>query len=210
MKSILLVSDKQNVDKRPSPSPAPDGAKPLADTDAILPLYQRIHRAGYQVKTTTPACVKKDLNGMDAIVWIVPFNRLMDCQKQVSVRRKIPQLWHCDGSAPDKRGMEPLEHLDGILYDKMDENQLRWALQYSILHHQHRDGYHHLKRKLEERKWIDQAKWILLDAKQLSEGEAYQMIRKQAMDERKSMVAISREIIKVHRLLHRTRPRGDL
>lgn len=206
MKSILWVSDKANENKRHSPSSA-DVAKHLP-TDSALSLQQRLLQAGYRVKTTTPEYLEKNLRGMEAIVWAIPAIHLDHYQQHLSAGGKIPQLWRCDGSDPDQQNVEHLEHLDGILYDEMDERQLRWSLQISILHHQHRSGYQQLKRKLDERKWIDQAKWILCNAKGLSEEEAYQMIRRQAMDDRKSMATVSQEIIRVHRLLH-TRPRGD-
>ncbi len=61
--------------------------------------------------------------------------------------------------------------------------------------------------RLEERKWIDQAKSILSEIKGISEAEAYDFPRKQAMNERKRMVDVATSIVKVYQLL-RMRKKG--
>jgi two-component system, response regulator / RNA-binding antiterminator len=58
---------------------------------------------------------------------------------------------------------------------------------------------------LEERKWIDQAKSILCEVKQLTEKEAYHILRKQAMDERRKVADVAASIVKVYRLLDVTK-----
>lgn len=58
-----------------------------------------------------------------------------------------------------------------------------------------------LQSRLEDRKWIDMAKAILSDLKQISEAEAYDLLRKKAMDERKRMVDVATAIVKAHQLL---------
>ncbi|MNP81963.1 ANTAR domain protein [compost metagenome] len=55
--------------------------------------------------------------------------------------------------------------------------------------------------RLEERKWIDMAKQILCDMNRISEAEAYDVLRKRAMNERKRMVDIATSIVKAHQQL---------
>jgi len=53
----------------------------------------------------------------------------------------------------------------------------------------------HAKGALEERKIIDRAKGILMKAKQLTEEEAYALLRKTAMNENKKIVDIAQSVI---------------
>src|ERR1700749_2701409 len=57
------------------------------------------------------------------------------------------------------------------------------------------------KSALEERKVIDRAKGILMKAKQLSEEQAYALMRKTAMNENKKIVEIAQSIIMAAELL---------
>jgi two-component system, response regulator / RNA-binding antiterminator len=51
------------------------------------------------------------------------------------------------------------------------------------------------KQKLNERKDIDRAKGILMKSKQLSENEAYQLLRKMAMDKNQRMGQLAQSVI---------------
>jgi len=52
-----------------------------------------------------------------------------------------------------------------------------------------------LKKTLEARKTIEQAKWILMKSQRISEPAAFALIQRKSMDTRKSMVEIARAII---------------
>jgi AmiR/NasT family two-component response regulator len=52
-----------------------------------------------------------------------------------------------------------------------------------------------LTTKLEERKFVERAKGILMKERGLSEDEAYRKMRKQSMDSRKSMKEIAEAVI---------------
>jgi response regulator NasT len=56
--------------------------------------------------------------------------------------------------------------------------------------------------RLEERKWIDQAKAVLSEVKGIPENEAYDFLRKQAMNERKRIGEVAANIVKVYQLIH--------
>ena len=51
------------------------------------------------------------------------------------------------------------------------------------------------RRALEERKVIDRAKGILMKAKSLSEEEAYALLRRTAMNEKKKIAEIAQSVI---------------
>ena len=53
----------------------------------------------------------------------------------------------------------------------------------------------HAKSALEERKVIDRAKGVLMQAKKLSEGDAYALLRKTAMNENKKIAEIAQSVL---------------
>jgi response regulator NasT len=57
------------------------------------------------------------------------------------------------------------------------------------------------KTALEERKVIDRAKGILMTAKSLSEGDAYALLRRTAMNENKKIVEIAQSVITASEML---------
>jgi response regulator NasT len=57
------------------------------------------------------------------------------------------------------------------------------------------------KNALEERRVIDRAKGILMKAKSLSEEEAYSLLRKTAMNEKKKIAEIARSVVTAAELL---------
>jgi response regulator NasT len=78
---------------------------------------------------------------------------------------------------------------------------LQLGFQHYMLRRQWAQEREQLLSRLEERKWIDQAKGILSEIKGISEAEAYDFLRKQAMNERKRMVDVATSIVKVYQLL---------
>lgn len=57
------------------------------------------------------------------------------------------------------------------------------------------------KTQLESRKYIDRAKGLLMEQKQISESEAYNSLRKMAMDQGSSLASVAKNIIDVCQLL---------
>ena len=60
------------------------------------------------------------------------------------------------------------------------------------------------KNQLESRKYIEKAKGIIMEQKQLSEQQSYDLLRKMAMDQGNSLAAVAKSIIDVHALLSNT------
>ena len=63
------------------------------------------------------------------------------------------------------------------------------------------DELERAKTALEERKVIDRAKGILMRAKGLDEEEAYRLLRKTAMNEKKKIAEIAQSVVMAAELL---------
>ena len=59
------------------------------------------------------------------------------------------------------------------------------------------------KQKLESRKWIDQAKALLIEKQGMTEGEAYSAIRTMAMNNGQKMADVAKNLISMLQLINR-------
>ncbi|QOS81725.1 ANTAR domain-containing protein [Paenibacillus sp. JNUCC31] len=118
-----------------------------------------------------------------------------------------PLLWWCapDTASSSAESCEVETSFDGILTPSMSGPEIHWTLHFAAKRYMERKQWEQerkqLQSRLEDRKWIDMAKAILCDLKQISESEAYDLLRKKAMDERKRMVDVATAIVKAHQLL---------
>lgn len=118
-----------------------------------------------------------------------------------------PLLWWCapDTASSSAESCEVETSFDGILTPSMNGSEIHWTLHFAAKRYMERKQWEQerkqLQSRLEDRKWIDMAKAILCDLKQISESEAYDLLRKKAMDERKRMVDVATAIVKAHQLL---------
>ncbi|MBW7475133.1 ANTAR domain-containing protein [Paenibacillus oenotherae] len=158
-----------------------------------------LHRAA------TPADAKEFISVVDAAVLHVPQPKLNEWQSTLSGMRKLPIIWLCSENAAPKE-IDWGFALDGILFSSMNSIEMQYALKWSLRVFQQRkrwaDERDGLLQRLEERKWIDQAKTVLCEIKGISEAEAYDFLRKQAMNERKRIGDIAASIVKVYQLIH--------
>lgn len=60
------------------------------------------------------------------------------------------------------------------------------------------------KDQLESRKYVEKAKGIIMEQKQLNEQQSYDLLRKMAMDQSNSLAAVAKNIIDVHTMLSTT------
>ena len=72
---------------------------------------------------------------------------------------------------------------------------LKVAWQRFLDHVEQRDQIIDLKHRLEARKLIEQAKWIIVKRKSVSEPDAMKMLQKQSRSSRKSIDAVARAVI---------------
>ena len=57
------------------------------------------------------------------------------------------------------------------------------------------------KRQLESRKWVDQAKALLIEKQNMTEQQAYGAIRKMAMDNGQKMEDVAKNLISMMQLI---------
>lgn len=128
-------------------------------------------------------------------------------ERQVSIfnTRRLPILWLCTETRPPKDS-EIGCTIDELIFPGIDRHQLDWALLVATRTYSERKRWYEEKEqlllRLEERKWVDQAKGILCEIKGISESEAYDFLRKQAMNERKRIGEVASSIVKVYQLIH--------
>lgn len=165
-------------------------------------LQQSCHKL-YLAETTSE--VQHHIHIADAVVLHVPYANLVDWQSTIIGMRRLPIYWLCSEGAALKQtdwGYTP----DGVLFPSMTVSEMKLALVWGLRIFQQRKHWaeerEQLIMRLEERKWIDQAKAVLCEVKGISEAEAYDFLRKQAMNERKRIGDIAASIVKVYQLIH--------
>ncbi|REE89075.1 response regulator NasT [Paenibacillus taihuensis] len=165
-------------------------------------LQQSCHKL-YRAATTSE--IQHHIHIADATVLHVPHANLVDWQSAIISMRRLPIYWLCSEEAALKQtdwGYSP----DGVLFPSMTVSEMKLALQWGLRIFQQRKHWaeerEQLMMRLEERKWIDQAKAVLCEVKGISEAEAYDFLRKQAMNERKRIGDIAASIVKVYQLIH--------
>lgn len=142
---------------------------------------------------------------VDAVLLSVPSEDLAAWRRKVLALRPVPVLLWCDALTFPSHECKLDVELDGMISAGMSAMDLHASLLLSFNHFLMRREWQQerelLLSRLEERKWIDQAKGILSEIKGISEAEAYDFLRKQAMNERKRMVDVATSIVKVYQLL---------
>jgi len=156
-------------------------------------------------RCSTEAEAELLLEGAESVVLHTDAARLTDWTGFVGGKRRLPMLWLC---CEERAPREPDwgNSLDGLLFPTMTPAEtalaLRWALRCHLQRKRWAEEREQLLLRLEERKWIDRAKAVLCEVKGISEAEAYDCLRKQAMNERKRIGDVAANIVKVYQLIH--------
>ncbi|MFD2670344.1 ANTAR domain-containing response regulator [Marinicrinis sediminis] len=131
-------------------------------------------------------------------------NELLNWLQEQPCPSPLPICWWCDEYESNRL---PDLYVHGMLTSEMSLNHLRFSMQMTrenfFREQQLRTERDELMYKFQERKWVDQAKGILIELKNCSESEAYQLLRKQAMNERKKMMDIAKSIVNAYELIHK-------
>lgn len=197
MRSLLVIRMENIIND-------PDQA-----TSGLFPEIM-LEENGYQVQIAdgdSSARVLRLLGEADAVVLDLPIEEIPEWEKLLSQSRPIPVLWWCSQqtASSSAEACETEIAIDGILTPSMRDRELHWALHFAAKQCMERQQWaserKQLQSRLEERKWIDMAKGILADMKNISEAEAYDLLRKKAMNEHKRMVDVATAIVKAHQLL---------
>ncbi|SFT01448.1 ANTAR domain-containing response regulator [Marininema halotolerans] len=94
---------------------------------------------------------------------------------------------------------------DGLLFPEMSSTSIQItclnAMNSYHLRKNLQQEIEKLTHQLEERRWVEQAKSILQEARNISEQEAYRFLRKRAMDERRRLPEVAVSLIQFHKML---------
>lgn len=149
------------------------------------------------------------LNASDAVILAVPVADYPYWRDGILAVKAIPVLWWCCTETLKASGgaCEGDFTADGMLTPSMGTDELHWSLHFSARQSMARLQWakerEQLLARIEERKWIDMAKGILSKTRGCSESEAYELLRKQAMNDRKRMVDVANAIVQAYQLLHK-------
>ena len=95
------------------------------------------------------------------------------------------------------------EDIRGYLVKPVEESALLGAVEVALCQEDHilkaEREYEKTKKALEDRKYIEKAKGLLMEHRKLSENEAYSYIRRQAMDKEQTMAEIARILLMAYK-----------
>lgn len=185
----------------PAESGLPSGPSGLEATAATI-----LQDLGFRVETASSFHEVQFLAGKaDAVLLSVTPQQIEPWRQKIASVRSLPLLWWCDRRTFPSHECKLPPGIDGLLGPGMSALEIHCALLLGFNQYGQRTEWQQereqLLSRLEERKWIDQAKRILCEIKSISEAEAYEFLRKQAMNERKRMSDVASSIVKVYQLL---------
>lgn len=95
------------------------------------------------------------------------------------------------------------ENIMGYLVKPVEESALLGAVEVALCQEDHilktERECEKTKKALEDRKYIEKAKGLLMEHRKLSENEAYSYIRRQAMDKEQTMAEIARILLMAYK-----------
>lgn len=198
----LLVIDQRAANEVPVADPQSDQLSKKQTPKFLLETYgYHVLRAGDENKAVL------QMGSADAVIIHLPLNEVKQWGTKLLKHKTVPMLWWCSAATASLSAAfcEDDVPVDGVLTPSMSEQELHWALHFGskqcFERLQWMNERKQLEGRLEERKWIDMAKGILCKIKNISEAEAYDVLRKQAMNERKRMVDVATSIVKVYQIL---------
>ncbi|MDF2671119.1 MAG: hypothetical protein K0R67_3425 [Paenibacillus sp.] len=161
---------------------------------------------GFRVYSVThPDELNLLIKQVDAVILWTEAVAVERWRKQVHSLRVIPIIWWCDSVTFPGHECKLDPGIDGFLGPSMNSLEIHCSLMISVNHYFQRTAWEQereqLLSRLEERKWIDQAKRIISEMKRITEAEAYDLLRKQAMNDRKRIVDVATSIVTVYQLL---------
>ncbi|MXO80691.1 ANTAR domain-containing protein [Paenibacillus sp. OT2-17] len=151
--------------------------------------------------------IKQLILNADAAVLNIPVGTISIWSGRLELAKAVPLLWWCsaESALSSTEACEADVTVDGILTPSMAAHELNWALHFSAKRFFERQHWQserkQLTARMEERKWIDMAKGILGDVNGIPEAEAYDVLRKKAMNERKRIVDVAISIVKAQQML---------
>ncbi|MFC4101978.1 ANTAR domain-containing response regulator [Paenibacillus xanthanilyticus] len=198
MRALVVIENR----KAPSRDESHGFQSPASAAAVLL-------RSGYQVSAaSTCEQALPLLSGAEACVLDVPVSEFSEWREPLTAHRAIPMLWWLSEHTAN---IKPSAYqggitADGILTSGMSTAELEWALLFSVRLFQTRRQWakerEQLLTRLEDRKWIERAKGLLASTRNIPEAEAYEMLRKQAMNERRRIADVAASVVNAYQLLN--------
>jgi AmiR/NasT family two-component response regulator len=165
--------------------------------------------AGFQVQAEGDCAhlVRETLRaGPDVLVcWMPrPTSDLLDAVATLQAQQAVPVLCFTQDSAVEwmQRALEAGVH--AWVVQGYAPGRLRALVHLACTRAAHerqlRERVAELAEKLDERKWVDKAKGILMRAQQVSEEEAFQLLRSASMQGNQRVGQVSRQVIEAARI----------
>ena len=123
---------------------------------------------------------------------------------RVSEQVKRPVVMFADESEPELIRKAIKAGVSAYIVDGLQKSRLRSILEVAVARFEQfcavEEEVERLQSALDERKDIERAKGILMETRKLNEGDAYALMRRAAMNEKRKIADIARLIISAHRI----------
>ena len=154
-----------------------------------------------------------DMDGTDALSNIVarmspdviiidiesPDRDTLEQMRTISRDNPKPVVMFSDDNKPETIKEAIKAGVSAYVIDGLNDKRIKSLMDVAIARFREyqslKDELNQAKNNLEERKIIDRAKGILMNHKRCSENEAYQLLRKSAMQSNQRMVEVARNLI---------------
>lgn len=183
----------------------------IADDEVLIRMYIRVilESNGYEV-------VGEAEDGMDAVTLcreLKPDFIIMDINMPIMTGLEAAKIINEEKltgfiivltAYRDKEIAEKAVNIDimGYIVKPVDENMLIPAIKIALNKYHQMEAmkkeYGRTREALDDRKYLDRAKGILMEKKKMTEKEAHAYIRKLAMDKGRSMAEISKMLLKAY------------
>ncbi|MGG1515687.1 ANTAR domain-containing protein [Paenibacillus oryzisoli] len=205
LQSFIVVDELKEKRSATSSELTSIGERQIAEGPPFLP-EETLKDLGFRVYAgTSMREISFNMPKIDAVLLVVSPDQVAPWRTRLHTLRSLPLFWWCDPHTFPSNECKIDNGIDGLLGPSMSALEIHCALLLGVNHFFQRTEWQQereqLLSKLEERKWVDQAKRILCEIKKISEAEAYDFLRKQAMNERKRLVDVATSIVKVYQLL---------
>jgi len=126
----------------------------------------------------------------------------------INQRAPLPVVVLAEREAPQGVQIVVNAGVDCYVVDNVQPHRIPTIIDLAIVRFNKEKGLNKelqdVRQKLEDRKLIEKAKGILMQERQLNEDQAYQQMRKMAMDRGRPMAVLAERIISAFEMLNRT------
>lgn len=179
------------------------------DNDRLLEQCLRQH--GYEaatLKLDTPN-LPQLINNLQADVVVLnlysPDEAILQMMRRIHQTHALPMVMFAEDQQTETINQVIKAGVSAYIVDGMEPRRLKAIIEIAVVrfteHQALKDELQKTKTQLEDRKHIDRAKAILIKSQDYSEQDAYQALRKLAMDRKVSLGEMAKNVIAMAELL---------